>query len=208
MLGGVCMWKESCSAVCLSSGEKLKERNRCSTQTALKLAWLHEQPASWAEKVQNANNLLNKICQSLPFGHCLHGSMGCCGLMQLSKLASSDGANDFLACLPREWEGKSSPHRLMGQQCLSWKQLEFIEVKVCQREEAGEDKMSQKSHQRHRWLTLCLFKKTWGNGRKRWKGEILASLQRTELEKESRVTQERMDVCFGQSEKEGKREHL
>lgn len=38
--------------------------------------------------------------------------------------------------------------------------------------------------------------------------DVSDSLQRTELEKESRVTSEGMDVSRGESEEEGRREHL
>ena len=60
--------------------------------------------------------------------------MGHCGQMQLSKLAVSNLANDsWQVC--QGGEGGNLPTGLAGQQCLSWKLLEFIEIKVHQRGE-------------------------------------------------------------------------
>lgn len=94
-------------------------KNRGSPQTALKLARLYEQLAPQTEKVQNAKSLLNNICWSPSFGHHFCGSVGHHGLIQLSKLASSNPANDSLVHLPREREGEAALPRLAGQQCIS-----------------------------------------------------------------------------------------
>lgn len=80
--------------------------------------------------MQNANSLLNKICPSPVFAHCFYGSLGHNGLMELSRLISSNVANDSLACLPREREGEASPPMLPGRQYPSWKELEFIEINL------------------------------------------------------------------------------
>lgn len=80
--------------------------------------------------MQNANSLLNKIWLSPGFGHRFHGSLGHNGLMELSRLTSSNLANDSLARLPREREGEASPPMLPGQQYPSWKELEFIEINL------------------------------------------------------------------------------
>lgn len=54
----------------------------------------------------------------------------------------------------------------------------------------------------------CLFKKTQEWEEKVERRGLSSSLQRSELEGESRMTQEGMDVCFGESEEDVKKQHL